>query len=95
MEKTAVEMLVMEDAGFKGTACLAASLLQRSVIFAQGVGKFCGMCGCSEGFVETSGLNSIYVVACNCWELSSVTWVVSSCPASVTGCVHSCYLLLV
>ena len=84
--KTAVEMFVIEDTGFKGTAWLAASLLQRSIHFAKGVGKlFCGMCGCSECFVETAGLNSNYVVACSCWELSSVTWVVSSSPASVAG----------
>lgn len=84
--KTAVEMFVIEDTGFKGTASLTASLLQRSIHFAKGFGKlFCGMCGCSEYFVETSGLNSNYVVACSCWELNSVTWVVSSCPASIAG----------
>lgn len=84
--QTTVEMFVIEDTGFKGTVCLAASLLQRSVHFAKGVGKFfCGMCGYSECFVETSGLNSNYVVAGSCWESSSVAWVVFPCPAIVAG----------
>lgn len=90
--KTAVEMFVMEDTGFRGTAWLAASLLH----FAKGVGKlFCSVCGCSECFVETFGLNSSYVVACGCWEFCLVTWVVSSCPASAADQVHNFYLLLV
>lgn len=93
--RTAVETFVMEDAGFRGAAWLAASSVWRSIYFAKGLGKlFCGTCGCNEYLVATSGLKSSDALAHSCWEVNSVTWVVSSCPADAADCVPNFYLVV-
>lgn len=92
--KTTVETFVIEDAGFRGTAWLAASLVRRSIYFVKGLGRlFCGMCRCSECLMATSGLKSSGAVAHSCWELSSVTWAVSSCAAGAADCMPGSYLM--
>lgn len=54
--QTAVEMFVTT---FRVQGHCLVGLASGKLHFAEGVGKFfCGMCGRSECFVETSGLNS-------------------------------------